>query len=81
MTQFLFVIRDMASSDDERNQRNAKILQTNVFPKELIPVACFAFRNFNRKNHSDEYLYDAVEFVHLLLSMLEAYSKGRVLTI
>lgn len=29
----------MASSDDERNHRNAKILQTNVFHKELIPVA------------------------------------------
>lgn len=71
----------MASSDDERNQRNAKILQTNVFHKELIPVACFAFQAFNKKNHSDDYLHDTVEFTQILLSMLEAYSKGRVLTI
>lgn len=26
-------------------------------------------------------MYDTVEFTHLLLSMLEAYSKGRALTI
>ena len=73
MTQFLYIIRDMASSDDERNQRNAKILQTNVFHKELIPVACFAFQQFNKTNLSDILLYDTVDFRHILLM---AYSNA-----
>ena len=27
LTQFLYIIRDMASSEDERNKKNAQILQ------------------------------------------------------
>jgi hypothetical protein len=35
LIQFLYIIRDMASSDEEKNQRNAKILQANVFYNDL----------------------------------------------
>ena len=81
LTQLLYIIRDMASSDDEKNKRNARILQTNVFHKDLISVACYAFKMFDPRNHSQQFLYDAVEFTHIMLSMLDEFSRGRVLTI
>lgn len=81
MTQLLYIIRDMASSDDEKNQRNAKILQTNVFHKDLITVALYAFKAFDPSNHSWDFLYDTIEFTHIMLQMLDEFSRGRVLTI
>jgi hypothetical protein len=39
LIQFLYVVRDMASSEDERNQRNAKILQANIFYNDLTIIS------------------------------------------
>jgi hypothetical protein len=39
LTQLLYIIRDMASSDDERNKKNAQILQQNVFYHDLCRIA------------------------------------------
>ena len=52
LIQILYIIRDMASSDDEKNQKNARILQTNVFYRDLCPIACHAFKIFDPKFHS-----------------------------
>lgn len=81
LTQLLYIIRDMASSDDEKNKKNARILQTNVFHKDLISVACYAYKMYDARNHSNQFLYDTVEFTHIMLSMLDEFSRGRVLTI
>jgi len=43
LTQFLYIIRDMASSDDERNRKNALILQQNIFYHDLCRIAKTAF--------------------------------------
>ena len=71
----------MASSDDEKNQRNAKILQANVFYNDLCILSQFAFKLFDYKKHNPSFLADIVEFTHLMLEMLDEYSKGKVLTI
>lgn len=81
LTQFLFIVRDMASSSDERNQKNAKILQQNIFYNDLVSIAQFAFSLFDRRKHNMMFLQDIVEFTHLMLEMLDQYSKGKVLTI
>ena len=81
MTQFLYVIRDMASSDDEQNIKNAKILQTNVFYKDLCIIARVALKLYDTNLHNVQFLHDAVEFTHLMLEMLEEYSKGKILMI
>ena len=39
LTQFLYIIRDMASSDDEKNQKNAQILMSNVFYHDLVKIS------------------------------------------
>jgi hypothetical protein len=39
LIQFLYIIRDMASSSNEKNQKNAKILQTNVFYHDLCIIS------------------------------------------
>lgn len=81
LIQFLYTIRDMASSSDEKNQRNARILSTNVFYQDLCIISQFALTLFDPKKHNAQFLYDSIEFTHLMLEMLDEYSKGKVLTI
>lgn len=81
LVQFLYVIRDMASSDDERNQKNAKILQANIFYNDLCIISQFALKLFDPKKHNPTFLHDIIEFTHIMLEMLDEYSKGKVLTI
>lgn len=81
LIQFLYIIRDMASSSDEKNQKNAKILQANVFYHDLTIISQFAFKMFDHKKHNVQFLHDIIEFNHIMLEMLDEYSKGKVLTI
>jgi hypothetical protein len=71
----------MASSSDEKNQRNAKILQANVFYNDLCIISQEAFKLFDHKKHHFSFLQDNIEFTHIMLEMLDEYSKGKVLTI
>lgn len=81
MVQFLYIIRDMASSSDEKNQKNARILQTNIFYNDLCIVSQYALTNFDPKKHNPSVLHDSIEFTHVMLEMLDKYSRGKVLTI
>lgn len=81
LTQLLYIIRDMASSADEKNKKNAKILQTNVFYKDLCVISRMAFKMYNPAQHNKQFLYDVIEFNHLMLEMLDEYSKGKILMI
>ena len=81
LTQFLYIIRDMASTEDERNKKNSKILTQNIFYHDMCVVSQFAFKQFDYKKHNVDFLADIIEFNHLMLEMLEEYSKGKVLTI
>lgn len=71
----------MASSDNEKNIKNAKILQTNVFYKDLCIIARISLKLYDAQLHNVQFLHDAVEFTHLMLEMLEEYSKGKILMI
>jgi hypothetical protein len=81
LTQFLYIIRDMASSEDERNKKNATILQQNIFYHDLCKISKSALILYEPGAHSKQLLHDAVEFTHIMVDMLEEYSKGKVLTI
>ena len=81
LIQFLYIIRDMASSNDERNQKNAKILQANIFYNDLCIISQFALKLYDSKKHHISFLNDIIEFTHIMLEMLDEYSKGKVLTI
>jgi len=81
LIQFLYIIRDMASSEDEKNQKNAKILSSNVFYHDLCIISQYSFTIFDPKKHNYQFLHDTIEFTHLMLEMLDEYSRGKVLTI
>ena len=36
---------------------------------------------FDYKKHNVQFLHDIIEFNHIMLEMLDEYSKGKVLTI
>jgi len=71
----------MASSDDERNKKNAAILQQNFFFHDLCRVSKTAFILYEDGQQNKQFLHDAIEFNYLMVEMLEEYSKGKVLTI
>lgn len=81
MTQLLYVIRDMASSNDEKNKKNAMILQTNIFFHDLCRISKTAFVLYEPAAMNKQFLHDSIEFNSLMMDMLEEYSKGKVLTI
>ena len=81
LIQFLYIIRDMASSDTELNQKNAKILQANIFHHDMCIISQYALKLYDPKKHNASFLHDTIEFTHIMLEMLDEYSKGKVLTI
>lgn len=44
-------------------------------------ISQFAFKMFDHKKHNIQFLHDIIEFSHIMLEMLDEYSKGKVLTI
>ena len=52
-----------------------------MFYNDLTIISQFAFKLFDAKKHTTQFLHDTIEFNHLMLEMLDEYSKGKVLTI
>ena len=87
MTQFLLIVEDMAQCTDKsseesaRNRKNAHVLKSYAFRHEVWKIIKFAFQMYNPARHAVEMLKDAIYVNHLLIQMLEEFSKGRVLTV
>ena len=52
-----------------------------MFYHDLTIISQFAFKIFDYKKHNAQFLHDIIEFNHIMLEMLDEYSKGKVLTI
>ena len=49
----LYTVRDLASSTgNERNLKNARILQSNIFSKDLCKIAKYALKLFEFERHN-----------------------------
>ena len=44
-------------------------------------ISRMAFKMYNPAQHNKQFLYDVIEFNHLMLEMLDEYSKGKILMI
>ena len=86
LIQFLQIIQDMSNcsdttEDDEKNRKNAHILKAYVFRHEIWVIVKFAFSMFNNARHSTRFLEDTILLNHILINMLEEFSKGKILTV
>ncbi len=54
---------------------------SNVFSHDMVKISKAAINFYDERAHHKQFLHDAIEFTHLMISMLEEYSKGKVLTI
>ena len=71
-------MKAMTHSKDTSLQDNAKIMQHNIFyHAEYRDVFITLLRNFNPKHSTRDLLKDMVETLHLYLSLLERFNKGR----
>ena len=66
LTQILYVIKDMLKSVNAKDQRNSKILRQNVFYHDMIRLAKEGFRFFTEGLHHKVYLYDLLEYTHIV---------------
>jgi hypothetical protein len=72
----------MASSQDEKNKKNAQILLSFVFSHDhMMRLARHAFLLYEETAQHKQFLHDIIEFTHIMVNMLDEYSKGKVLTI
>jgi hypothetical protein len=69
------------TEDDEKNRKNAHILKAYVFRHEIWVIVKFAFSLFNHARHSTRFLEDTILLNHILINMLEEFSKGKILTV
>lgn len=52
-----------------------------MFSRDIMSVVRHALKMFDPKKHSIQFLYDTIELNQVMLSMLDEYSKGRVLKV
>lgn len=60
------MIKDMLKSANEKDKLNVKILRQNVFYHDMIRLAREGFRFFTEGLHHKVYLYDMVEYTHIV---------------
>lgn len=76
--EILEYIKAMAHSKDPNLRDNAKIMQHNIFyHAEYRDLFITLLRNYNQKHSTRDLLKDMVETLHLYLSLLEKFNKGR----
>jgi hypothetical protein len=70
-----------SNEEEEKNRKNANILKAYVFRHEIWVIVKFAFGMFNQARHSNKLLEDVILLNHVLINMLEEFSKGKILTV
>lgn len=79
--EILVLIRDMASSTNERMKNNATILQKKIFSLDVFKLIKFGIETFDEKIHAQYHIICMLRFADLAIMMIDEYSKGRTLTI
>lgn len=79
--ELLLLIRDMASSVNDQQKQNAKILQAKVFSLDIFKLIKFGLEIFEEKKHPIYFLQTMLRFSDLAIIMIDEYSKGWTLTI
>ena len=87
LIQFLLTVQDMAACVDAqseecaRNRRNAHVLKSYLFRHEVWRLVLCGFQMFNPSKHALDFLKDVVSLNHIMIQMLEDFSKGKILTV
>ena len=74
--ELLLLIRDMASSVNDQQKQNAKILQAKVFSLDIFKLIKFGLEIFEEKKHPIYFLQTMLRFSDLAIIMIDEYSKG-----
>lgn len=79
--EILLLIRDMASSTNDRMKSNATILQKKIFSLDVFKLIKFGIETFDSKVHPQYHIICVLRFADLAIMMIDEYSKGRTMTI
>ena len=79
--ELLYVVREMELSESEKTRNNAQILKQKIFTLQVCELAKFGLENYDSASQTKYFVHTILRFTHVLLSMLESYSKGRTLYI
>ena len=79
--ELLFLVRDMASINNERMKQNAKILERKIFSLDIFKLIHFGFDSFDPNLHPEYHMHALLRFSDIAILSIEKYSKGQSLTI
>ena len=79
--ELLYLVRDMEIDSNTVNRKNAKIMMSNIFHHDITRVLHAGFQYCVEGLMRDEVLQALAETVGIFFDLLEAYSKGQVLTL
>jgi len=66
----------MSDSDDENYREASKNLQHNLYyEEETLNIIINLCRNYKTRNSNKHFLRNLIETIHILLKMLEKFSK------
>ena len=81
LLELLYLIQDMERSPSEKMRKNAQTLQQKLFTLQICELAKHGLKEFSYANQSRYFIFTAFRFTTVLLTMLEGYSKGKMLYI
>jgi hypothetical protein len=81
LLELLYIVKEMEQSDSEKLRNNAQILKQKIFTLQVCELAKFGLDTYEGSTQTKYFINTVLRFTHVLLSMLETYSKGRNLFI
>lgn len=79
--ELLYLIWDMASTNNEKMKQNAKILERKVFSLDIFKLIQFGLLSYDEKIHPSYHLDTLLWFADIAIISIEKFSKGQSLTI
>ena len=81
LLEILYLIKDMERSPSEKMRKNSQTLQQKLFTLQICELAKFGLKEFSYDKLSRYFISTVFRFTTVLLTMLEEYSKDKILFI
>ena len=81
LLELLYIIKDMEKSDVENMVKSSTVLKQKLFTLQICELAKFGLQTYDANTQSKYFFLTVFRFMHVLLEMLEDYSKSKMLYI
>jgi len=81
LLEILYIIREMRLCANQINRKNAKILQQNMFSREIVKVIRYGFLYYLPLSHDKRFTKTLIVITMIFFDLLEDFTKGKIFNI